>query len=92
MPFDVKALIRKANRGSKRVRPSQKISEPGPVSEPEVKIEYTNPMLEIKQEITIPAYESEDEPEVLHNLPVSRKRVKNQNISRKVVLNPLSDE
>ncbi len=64
-----------------------------PIYEPEVKIEYTNLTLERRQEITIPIYESEDEPEpeILHNLPISQKRVKNQNIVRKVSLNPLSD-
>ncbi len=82
MSFNLKALIRKANSYNIPVVPVETPVEKNIV-------EYVNPMYEPKQEIVIPVYEPDSEPEI-DNAPVKRK-TKNENIVRKVPLNPLSD-
>jgi hypothetical protein len=82
MAFNLKALIRKANTYNVPQVVIEKPVETKPV-------EYVNPMYEPKQEIEIPLYEPDSEPEI-DNAPV-KKKTKNENIARKVSLNPLSD-
>jgi hypothetical protein len=46
---------------------------------------------EVIEEIQIPEYEPDSEPEIIDVVPLVRKRTKDSQLSRKVSLNPLSD-
>ena len=80
MPFDLKRFIRAIHL---KLNPPQKIiEEPVPAIEEDV--------IEPKQNIDIPVYDPALD-EDYDILPPVKKRTKNQDISRKVTLNPLSD-
>ena len=86
MPFSVKALLQRANRYNV---PPPVIEEKVPEIKKEESPKYPD---EPRQEIEIPVYipEYDSEPEII-SAPITRKRVKNENVVRKVNLNPLSD-
>ena len=84
MPFDLKKFIQSLTRkvnAVEEIKPTQDT----PVFEEIVEKE------EPKQDISIPVYEPALD-EDYDILPPVKKRAKNSNISRKVSLNPLSDE
>lgn len=87
MPFDLKALIKKADSYTTKVEPVLKIEE----TKQEIVIPEIVEFKEPEQVIELPVYEPDSEPEV-DNTPVVKRKVKNEDITRKVSLNPLSDE
>jgi hypothetical protein len=98
MPFNLKQFLRKID---KAVTPKVEIiSIPEPVQEPKpmpepVQEPKPKPLQEPIQEISIPEYvpieEPDSEPDVHAVISKKRKR-DNKDVSRKVPLNPLSDE
>lgn len=91
MPFNLKRLLQKT---PKVIVVEQPKEEPTTSSAQSVNVEPVQELTleQIIQEITIPTYEEPDsEPEIHITLPPKRKR-KNEDIQRKVRLNPLSDK